>query len=81
MDYSRFNYVAQPEDKVDAADLLPKIGPYDMWATIWGYKPIPGGEVVRGREEDARRRGRASRTRSRTCASTLPDRAARIRAS
>ncbi len=40
MDYSRFNYVAQPEDKIPAADLLPKIGPYDKWATMWGYKPI-----------------------------------------
>ncbi len=42
MDYSRFNYVAQPEDHIDPADLIPKIGPYDKWATMWGYKPIPG---------------------------------------
>ncbi len=42
MDYSRFNYVAQPEDKIPPADLIPKIGPYDNWATMWGYKPIPG---------------------------------------
>ena len=42
MDYSRFNYVAQPEDGIDPADLIPKIGPYDMWATMWGYKPILG---------------------------------------
>ena len=41
MDYSRFNYVAQPEDKIDVADLVPRIGPYDKWATMWGYKPIP----------------------------------------
>jgi hypothetical protein len=41
MDYSRFNYVAQPEDNIDPADLIPKIGPYDKWATMWGYKPIP----------------------------------------
>jgi hypothetical protein len=41
MDYSRFNYVAQPEDKIDVADLVPKVGPYDRWATMWGYKPIP----------------------------------------
>ncbi len=27
MDYSRFNYVAQPEDKIDPIDLIPKIGP------------------------------------------------------
>lgn len=42
MDYSRFNYVVQPEDKVDPALLIPGIGPYDKWATMWGYKPIPG---------------------------------------
>jgi hypothetical protein len=42
MDYSRFNYVAQPEDRIAADDLIPKIGPYDKWATMWGYKPIPG---------------------------------------
>ena len=61
MDYSRFNYVAQPEDKIDVADLIPGIGPYDKWATMWGYKPIPGAE----RRTTRRRRstnGRASRT-------------------
>ena len=42
MDYSRFNYVAQPEDGIAVEDLIPKIGPYDRWATMWGYKPIPG---------------------------------------
>jgi uncharacterized protein DUF4953/uncharacterized protein DUF5117/uncharacterized protein DUF5118 len=42
MDYSRFNYVVQPEDKIDPADLVPKISQYDKWATMWGYKPIPG---------------------------------------
>ena len=42
MDYSRFNYVAQPEDGIPVEDLIPKIGPYDIWATTWGYKPIPG---------------------------------------
>jgi hypothetical protein len=41
MDYSRFNYVAQPEDGIAVEDLIPGIGPYDMWATMWGYKPIP----------------------------------------
>lgn len=45
MDYSRFNYVAQPEDKIDPIDLIPKIGPYDKWATMWGYKPIPGAKT------------------------------------
>jgi len=41
MDYSRFNYVAQPEDKIDVADLVPRVGPYDIWATKWGYTPLP----------------------------------------
>lgn len=41
MDYSRFNYVAQPEDGIAMEDLIPGIGPYDEWATMWGYKPIP----------------------------------------
>jgi len=45
MDYSRFNYVAQPEDRIDPIDLIPKIGPYDKWATMWGYKPIPGAKT------------------------------------
>ncbi len=40
MDYSRFNYVVQPEDKVPVELLVPKIGPYDIWATHWGYAPI-----------------------------------------
>ncbi len=42
MDYSRFNYVAQPEDNIPIANLIPKIGPYDKYAIMWGYKPIPG---------------------------------------
>ncbi len=42
MDYSRFNYVVQPEDGVPAADLIPKIGPYDLFSIKWGYQPIPG---------------------------------------
>ena len=42
MDYSRFNYVAQPEDNIPPASLIPQVGPYDKWATMWGYKPIPG---------------------------------------
>lgn len=40
MDYSRFNYVVQPEDHIPAELLIPKIGPYDIWATHWGYAPI-----------------------------------------
>jgi hypothetical protein len=45
MDYSRFNYVAQPEDNIPVEDLIPKIGPYDKWATMWGYKPIPSAKT------------------------------------
>ena len=45
MDYSRFNYVAQPEDGIAAEDLIPRIGPYDVWATMWGYSPIPGAKT------------------------------------
>ncbi len=45
MDYSRFNYVAQPEDRIAVEDLIPKIGPYDKWATMWGYRPIPGAKT------------------------------------
>ena len=41
MDYSRFNYTAQPEDNIPFEQLIPQIGPYDKWATMWGYKPIP----------------------------------------
>ena len=40
MDYSRFNYVVQPEDKIPPELLVPKIGPYDIWATKWGYAPV-----------------------------------------
>src|SRR5574338_725233 len=45
MDYSRFNYVAQPEDNIPLELLIPQIGPYDKWATMWGYKPIPGAKT------------------------------------
>jgi hypothetical protein len=44
MDYSRFNYVAQPEDSIPLDDLIPKVGPYDKYAIMWAYKPIPGAE-------------------------------------
>ncbi len=38
MDYGRFNYVAQPGD---GARLIPIIGPYDEFATEWGYREFP----------------------------------------
>jgi hypothetical protein len=45
MDYSRFNYTAQPEDKIPLEDLVPRIGPWDLYITRWGYKPIPGAKT------------------------------------
>ncbi len=38
MDYARFNYIAQPEDKGVA--LMPDIGVYDKYSISWGYRPI-----------------------------------------
>jgi len=46
MDYSRFNYVAQPEDGIPVADLIPRIGPYDFFAIRWGYQPVPGAKTT-----------------------------------
>ncbi len=51
MDYARFNYVAQPEDGLTPADLLPRIGDYDRWAIQWGYQPMPDATTP---EEDRR---------------------------
>jgi hypothetical protein len=42
MDYSRMNYVAQPEDHIALEDMLPRIGPWDKYSIMWGYKEIPG---------------------------------------
>ncbi len=39
MDYARFNYIAQPGDDVP---VRPQVGPYDEFATMWGYRPIIG---------------------------------------
>lgn len=41
MDYARFNYVAQPEDKISPKGLFPRIGVYDKWAIEWGYQYRP----------------------------------------
>ncbi|GAB2775832.1 zinc-dependent metalloprotease [Rhabdobacter roseus] len=40
MDYARFNYVAQPDDK--GVSLMPNIGLYDKYAIEWGYRALPG---------------------------------------
>lgn len=42
MDYSRFNYVAQPEDNIPLDYLIPQVGPYDDFAVNWGYGEILG---------------------------------------
>ena len=41
MDYARFNYVAQPEDKIGERGLFPRINDYDKWAIKWGYQWRP----------------------------------------
>ena len=41
MDYSRMNYVAQPEDKIALSDITPRVGPWDKYTIMWGYKEIP----------------------------------------
>ena len=39
MDYARFNYIAQPGD--GDVRFVRKMGPYDSYATNWGYRVIP----------------------------------------
>ncbi|MCI6617884.1 MAG: zinc-dependent metalloprotease [Prevotella sp.] len=41
MDYARFNYVAQPEDRISESGLFPRINDYDKWAIKWGYQYRP----------------------------------------
>lgn len=45
MDYARFDYVAQPEDHIALEDLIPRIGPADVYTIHWGYTPIPGAKT------------------------------------
>ena len=45
MDYARFNYIAQPEDKGVA--LMPDIGVYDKHSVRWGYRPIPDAKTAK----------------------------------
>lgn len=39
MDYARYNYIAQPED--ENIRFIRQMGPYDHYATNWGYRQIP----------------------------------------
>lgn len=41
MDYSRFNFVVQPEDSIPRELLFPRISHYDNWAIEWGYRRFP----------------------------------------
>jgi hypothetical protein len=50
MDYSRFNYVRQPEDT--HVPFMSMVGPYDRHATEWGYRWFPGELSA---DEEARR--------------------------
>ena len=54
MDYSRMNYVAQPEDHLAVADIIPRVGPWDKYSIMWGYKEIPGARTASRRGADAR---------------------------
>lgn len=38
MDYARFNHIAQPGDGI--TNLFPRIGEYDEWSIMYGYKPV-----------------------------------------
>lgn len=49
MDYARFNYVAQPEDRISAKGVFPRINDYDRWAIQWGYTLLP---QFKGPEEE-----------------------------
>lgn len=51
MDYTRLNYVVQPEDGIAPELLIPRIGVYDEWAVEWGYRLYPG--VKDARQETA----------------------------
>jgi hypothetical protein len=42
MDYTRYNYVAQPGD--EGVRWVRMLGPYDLYAIDWGYRVIPGAE-------------------------------------
>jgi hypothetical protein len=62
MDYSRFNYVAQPEDSIPPELLIPRIGPYDRFAIRWGYRPILDADTPDEERETLDRWARAQDT-------------------
>jgi len=54
MDYSRFNYVAQPEDNIPVENLIPGIGPLRQVGDDVGLQADSGREDSRRREENSR---------------------------
>ena len=77
MDYNPVNIM--PEGKTQGDFFSTTIGPYDMWAIEYGYKPLKGGSPdgeVAGAEEDCgaqRREGAGVRVRSRIRRGIDPD--------
>ncbi len=49
MDYTRYNYVAQPEDK--GVRWVRMLGPYDLYAINWGYRVIPNASSPEAEEQ------------------------------
>jgi len=47
MDYSRSNYVAQPEDGIAVSDLYPRVGPWDKYTIMYGYSELPNARTWR----------------------------------
>lgn len=45
MDYQRFNFIAQPGDRMKPQDLVPHIGEYDKFAIEWAYRYRPNGNL------------------------------------
>jgi hypothetical protein len=41
MDYARQNYVAQPGDGLKTKDFIRRVGPFDDFAIMWGYRVVP----------------------------------------
>lgn len=49
MDYTRYNYVAQPGD--EGVRWVRMLGPYDEYAINWGYRYIPGADSPEAEKE------------------------------
>ena len=49
MDYTRYNYVAQPGD--EGVRWVRMLGPYDIYAINWGYRYLPDAESAEAEKE------------------------------